>query len=250
MTNGTQKKGLSPLAWIGIGCGALVVLGAVALAALVGFGVFKAKQFAAEMEKNPAKTAAETFVRLNPDLELVESDEEAGTITFRNEKTGEVATVSYQDLADGKLSVTTDEGTFTMDADGGEDGGSLTVTGPEGEARFEASASLENVPDWVPLYPDATQTQGSYHAETPEGVTGIVSSKTADAARKVVDYYKERLEDEGWEITGQSTNTTPQGSFSTLTATLADVGREITVGVVEAEGETQVTVNYNGKAES
>jgi len=249
VTNGTEKKGLSPLAWIGIGCGALVVLGGIALAALVGFGVFKAKEFAAELEKNPAKVAAETAVRFNPELELLESDDEAGTITFRNKKTGEVATLSFEDMAEGKFSLTTEEGTFSLDASAGGEGGGMTISGPEGEARFGAGASLANVPDWVPIYPGAAETQGSYHAETPEGVSGIVACKSADAADKVVDYYREELEAAGFEITAQSTNTTPQGSFSSLTAELAEEGRTLAVGVVGQEGETQITINYNRQAQ-
>lgn len=248
MTNGTEKKGLSPIAWIAIGCGALLVLGGIAVAALVGFGIFKAKEFAAEMEANPARTTAEMVVKLNPDLDLVETDDEAGTITFRNNKTGEVATMNFQDIADGKFSVTTDEGTFSVDGDAGE-GGGVTITGPDGEARFGGSAALENVPDWVPLYPDAAETQGTYNARTSEGLTGIVTATTTDKPQAVLDYYKERLASEGYEITSESSHSTGQGSFANVTGEDASAGRTLNVTIVSDDGETSVAINYTEKAQ-
>ena len=245
MTNGTQKKGLGPLAWIAIGCGALVVVGGIVLAGVVGFGIFKAKEFVEDMEANPAKTAAQAFVRLNPDLDLVETDDAKGTMTIRNNKTNEVATLKYDEIAEGKISFTTEEGEFKIEASGEGEEGSVTMSGPEGEARFSAGASLEDVPDWVPLYPDATESQGTYRMATADGVTGVVSAKTSDDLKTVIEYYKKKLSDEGYEIGGESTTTTPDGSFGGVNGSLASQGRTINVAVVERAGETQITLNYN-----
>ena len=44
-----------------------------------------------------------------------------------------------------------------------------------------------------------------------------------------------------------SVNTTPQGSFLGIMGELAEGERSINIGVVETEGETQVTINYNAK---
>lgn len=245
MTNGTQKKGLSPLAWIAIGCGGLVVVGGIAVAALVGFGIFKAKEFVSDMEANPAKTAAEAVVRINPDLDLVETDDEKGTMTIRNNKTNEVATLNFAEIAEGRISFTTDEGEYKIEASGQGEEGSVTLTGPDGKAQFGASASLEDVPDWVPLYPDATEAQGTYRVETDDGVTGIVAAKTGDDWKKVLEYYKKMLEDDGYEIGGETMTTTAGGSLGGVNATLESEGRTINVGVVAEGGETQITINYN-----
>ena len=99
---GPAKKGLSPLAWVGIGCGGVVVLGLVALVVL-GVSVFNWGRDALEeatgeqslsdiidnLEDDPAKTLAEAAIRLNPEFEQVNTDDDAGTITFRNTETGE-----------------------------------------------------------------------------------------------------------------------------------------------------------------
>lgn len=79
------KKGLSPLVWIGIGCGGLLLVGAVVLSVGGYFAVKTASDFVGD---NPAAAAAEAIVRINPELELVESDREGGTITVRESSTG------------------------------------------------------------------------------------------------------------------------------------------------------------------
>ena len=91
MSNGEQapaKKGLPVWAWVGIGCGALVVV-VLIVVTVAGFLVAnKVKDVAADFEKNPAMATARMIVKLNPDLEEVSTDDEEGTITVRNTKTG------------------------------------------------------------------------------------------------------------------------------------------------------------------
>ena len=94
------KKGLSPLAWIGIGCGGLLLIGILVVS--VG-GYFAAKTVSDFVGDNPAADAAEAIVRINPELELVESDREAGTITIREKSTGKEVTVNYSQLERGEL---------------------------------------------------------------------------------------------------------------------------------------------------
>jgi hypothetical protein len=257
VTNGTQpaggtpaKKGLSPLAWIAIGCGVLVVVGAIAITAAVGFGMFKAKQFIDEAEGNPAKAIATMAVRANPELDLVETDDEAGTITVRNNKTGEEVTVDFEELAEGRLRFETAEGETTIDIseDAGGDGGSMTVTGPEGEeVRVGGSASLDKVPDWVPLYPAATGTQGTFTQSTQDQEMGWFTQGSDDPHAEVVDYYRRTLEDRGYEIVTESTTSTGQGTLATLRGELDGGRRSVTVNVTETEGKVQIVTNYEGK---
>ena len=42
----------------------------------------KAVEYARKVEENPAKAAAELFVKVNPDVELVSVDDQAGAMTF------------------------------------------------------------------------------------------------------------------------------------------------------------------------
>src|SRR5262245_9254537 len=82
------KKGLGPLGWILIGCGGLVVICMMA----AGACFFVAKRQVDKFQKNPTLAAAELAARLNPDVEVVSKDEDKGTLTIKNKKTGEVGT--------------------------------------------------------------------------------------------------------------------------------------------------------------
>lgn len=250
------KKGLPGWAWVAVGCGGLVVIAFVVFMGLSVFVFRKGKEIAQEatgveslaelreeLEENPARMAAEMMVRMNPELDLIESDNEAGTITFKNLETGETATLDFEDIAEGRLSIVTDEGEFNVEASGAEEGG-VVFSGPEGEARFGATASLDDVPDWVPLYPGAEETQGTYSSRTAEGFTGLVSMKTGDGAQEVVDHYKEWFEENNWEISSQSMTSAGDGAFGMVTGELAAEGWGINIGVIEQGGESRVTINY------
>ncbi len=268
MTNGAPppvpgsapaKQGMSPWAWVAIGCGAILVVGFIVFIAL-GMFVFKKtkdvveeatggkslSEIAQEFEANPTKAAAETAIRLNPELELVSTDDEAGTITFTNTKTGEEATLNFEDIAEGRLSMTTEEGEYSVDASDEGEGG-VTFKGPEGETRFGASADLSDVPDWVPSYPGATDAQGTMHSVSADGIMGAFTAKTSDDAQTVADHFKQVLADSGYEIGTESMTKTGDGAFGAVTGELKEDGRSINVVIMQGQDETQVTINYNQK---
>ena len=88
------KKGLHPLAWVGIGCGGLLVVVIIAGAILVGMAKRKYEEIRDDFATAPEKTAAEMIVRMNPDLEMVRNDEGSGEMTVLVRDTGEEVTVS------------------------------------------------------------------------------------------------------------------------------------------------------------
>ena len=96
-----EKKGLSPWAWVAIGCGGLLVLFAIVVTMSGMFVAKKVGDYAEEFKENPA-AAAELLIKMNPELELVDSDREAGTMTIRNKEDGEVITVNYEDIEQGQ----------------------------------------------------------------------------------------------------------------------------------------------------
>jgi hypothetical protein len=93
-----QKKGLSPLAWVGIGCLGLLVIGGIVATVVTVLVVGKVKQVATEMEEDPVATTAKLLAAANPDVELVATDKENRTVTFRDVKTGEELTFGYDDI--------------------------------------------------------------------------------------------------------------------------------------------------------
>ncbi len=95
-----QKKGLGPLAWIGIGCGGLVVLGIiVALVLGVVYGK-KAKAFVEEAQKNPTRVTATTMVTVSGgQIEMVEQDDANKRYTVREKQSGKLTTIYWDERA-------------------------------------------------------------------------------------------------------------------------------------------------------
>ena len=96
------KKGLGPLAWLGIGCGALIV---IIIVVLVVFGMVagpKLKKFAEEAQKNPTRATATTMVSMTGgQFEMVKEDDVNKRYTVRQKATGQLTTI-YWDAKQGK----------------------------------------------------------------------------------------------------------------------------------------------------
>lgn len=257
----SDKKGLSGWAWVAIGCGGLIALAFVVFVGLSMFVFQKGKELAKEatgvesldelvdeLQENPAKTYAEMAVRMNPDLEVISTDDRAGTITFKNLQTDEIATLNFKEIAEGRISMVTDEGEYSVSAGEGGEGG-VTLSGPEGETRIGASASLDDVPDWVPLYPGGEETLGTFSSRGEQGVSGVVSMQAAGSAQEILDHYKEWFEENDWEIGTQSMTSSGDGAYAGITGELADKGLSLNVSIVEQGGALQITINYNAENE-
>ena len=236
----TEKKGLSPWAWVAIGCGGLIVVFFIVISLGGMFFAKKVGDMAEDFQENPA-AAAEMLIKMNPDLELVESDRDEGTITIRDKDSGEVTTVNYEDIQEGKLSFETDEGEVTFSASGDPEEGMLTVTKDGEEAMQFGSGEIEDVPDWVPLYPGAKAT-GTYSASTPDGIGGSFQMNSTDSVDDVLAYYVKQLEGDGWSV--QKTEYSgPDGKGGQVIASMAD--RTVMLILSSSEDGTQAMVNYS-----
>ena len=93
-----QKKGLGALAWIGIGCGGIVVLGIIAMVA--GGMMFggKIKQFAEDAQKNPTRTTATAMVTMSGgQFEMVAEDDANKRYTVKEKKSGALTTIYWSE---------------------------------------------------------------------------------------------------------------------------------------------------------
>ncbi len=203
MSNGEQapaKKGLPIWAWVGIGCGGLLIVVLVVVMAAGFFVANKVKDVAADFEDNPAMATARMIVKLNPELEEVSTDEEAGTITVLNKDTGEEITVNFDDIEDGKFSWTTDEGEVTVDASELEESGSMTVTREDGAVVFATGRPTDkDVPSWVPMYP-GTEPSSRHSMRTETTVSGGFEIGTADPVADVLEFYRSELDGAGYTV--------------------------------------------------
>ena len=228
------KKKMSALAWIAIGCVGIVVVGAVA----VGAGMWWVARKAKALAEDPT-AAIELIAAMNPDIEVVDRDAGNGKVTIRNKQTGEVVTVSLEDIQQGKISFSSDQGTSTMDVNQeagrleikteGENGGTITFGGDT------------KVPDWVPSYPGAV-SQGVYSGETGDSVSGTFSMTTDDSIDEVFTYLKGQLEGGGYKL---SETRFSEGGM--LSGESADGKQSVTYTFSVTDGKTQVAGMFNQK---
>ncbi len=235
-----MAKKLSPLVWVGIGCAGLIVVGMIAAGVFLYWAKGKAEDFAAEAEKNPTLVAAKILAAADPDLEIVGSDDQAQTVTFKNNKTGETATVNLEQIQQGKISFTTDEGTTSFSAD--QD--SATFTGPDGQKSTWGSGA--ELPNWVPAYTGTTPV-GVANVNSQENMGGMFTMETSDTPDKVIDWYKTKLAGAGFKETATNSASADGTAMHNLTMRNEAQSQDITLTVVTnpTEPGTKISVNYN-----
>ena len=223
-----------------IGCGGLLVVCAIVVSVSGYFVAKKVGDFAEDFQENP-EAAAEMLIKMNPDLELVDSDRDAGTITIREKDSGEVITVNYADIEKGKLSFETDEGEMEFSASGDPEEGLFTVTTDGEDTMRVGSSDMDNLPDWVPVFPGGTTT-GTYSATTPDGVSGSFQLTSSESVDDVLAFYVEQFEDDEWSV--QKTEYSgPDGKGGQVIASMED--RTVMVILSSTEDGSQAMVNYS-----
>ena len=227
-----ERKGVHWLVWVGGGCAVLVLLAVVAIGGLGLFAAKKVTDIATEATQNPIATMAKTYAFANPEIEFVDADEDARTVTFRNTDTGEIATFDFSELEAGRIRFEGSEGEVSVGRS--EDGDGMTVTTPEGSARFGGSSS--ELPEWVPMPPGAepavtfTQTSG----EIENGAFQVRAETVDDAAAT----WRELLVGAGFEIETEAS----QVGLKMLVGRRAN--RQISVGIAPDDGAAVATVTY------
>ncbi len=93
-----QKKGLGPLAWLGIGCGGIVVLGIIGFVIVTVMFGGKIKEFADEAQKNPTRATASIMVKASAgQFEFVAEDDTNKRYTVREKQTGKLTTIYWDE---------------------------------------------------------------------------------------------------------------------------------------------------------
>ncbi|HEV3460084.1 MAG TPA: hypothetical protein VHG32_26360 [Thermoanaerobaculia bacterium] len=239
------KKGIGPLGWIGIGCGVIIVIGFIVMAA--GAYLFKTK-VADPLRKNPGMVLAKGVIAANPDLELVSSDDEHQTLTVHNKKTNETTTLSLDDVKNGRLQVSSD-GKGTASVDISQQGIAIKSKDEKGqESTFVAGAGApKDLPAWLPAYPGAT-VAGGLSSKSGEASTQIYSLTTADPIDRVVAFYSDQLKNNGLTVLEPtSVAVGGQTSMSTLTADSPDRRRHVQIVAQSVTGKTQVSITCEEK---
>jgi len=216
----------SPIVWV-----LVAVLG---LFMLFGIGVFGAGMFMVHKmhqagidpdlwRRNPGMAVGKLLAATNPDLDVIRTNDGAGTITLRNRRTGKETTITFDQARQGKI-------TFSAEDDNGK------------TARVEFGGS-GRPPIWVPEYPGSHPTYSIRGSADSGEEGGNFTYTTDDDASKVMSFYQDKARELGMEA--KVTTTTAEGGM--LVASREGDDRSLTVVVAGNGGGTTVNVTYARK---
>lgn len=221
----------SPLVWVLVIILGLFFLGFASCAAFGLYVAHKAKQAGIDPDlwkNNPSLAVGKILAATNPNVEVVRSDEGAGTVTIRDKTTGKETTMTFDQARSGKFSITADD----------DKGGKATM-------QFGGAANISDLPSWVPKYPGSEShstfaVKGS-GSDLDEG--GSFTFNTTDPADKVVDFYKGKSQDLGLKV--KLTSTT--GDTSMFEAADEGEKRSLMVIIGKNGSGSSVSVTYGAK---
>lgn len=236
------KKGLSPLAWVAIGCGALLLLSGVAFIVGSFWVAKKAKNFAEGVADNPALATAKMIDFANPDIELVSHDDAAKTVTFRSVKDDRTFTFSWEDIEQGRFSISDDSGqstTFGVDEETGTAG--MVVRDESGEVTQRVgTGGAQEPPSWLPV-PDGVTQEGGWVSDTPQGTSGLLTYRYSGSREEILDFYRTRLEAEGFELENSSYRAGDTAGLDVIVAKKDAQGRSASISLGGEVGTFAVT---------
>jgi hypothetical protein len=226
MAPGTKKT--SPVVWILAIVGGVVLLIILTLVLGVFFVVHKAKQagFDADlMKNNPGLAISKMAAMSNPDIQVLSTDDRAGTITVRDKKTGKVDTLTFDDVKNGHFKMSVQENGKTTSLD------------------FSGNAAAK-LPSWVPAYPGATTKTGGFAVTSSgsDGDAGTFAFTTPDPAERVQAFYEGKAHEMNMQV-----EATVASGFGTVVK-LNDPGTHHTIAVtIVGASPTTVNVTYSSK---
>ncbi len=227
----------SPLVWVLAGCGGLIVI----VALIFGVIAYKARQFVHTAQHNPAYSIARLAAAANPDIEVLSTDEDKGTMTVRNKKTGETLTINLQDAAKGKFVFEQNGKKAEINAQGSGDQGSFEVKSSEGTVKFGTDNKL---PDWLPAYPGSTP-KGVFSAQGPNGLSGTYGFTTSDSIDQVIRFYEDSLKKAGMKVTTNSMQQNGSTGFSMVSGEDPATKRKVLVTASPSQGATGVSMTFS-----
>ena len=227
----------SPLVWVLAGCGGLIVI----VALIFGVIAYKARQFVSSAQRNPAYATARLMAAANPDIEVLSTDEDRGTMTVRNKKTGETFTINLRDAAKGKFVFEQNGKRAEINAQANGDKGSFEIKSSEGSMKFGTDGKT---PDWMPAYPGATQ-KGVFSSQTPKGLAGSYTFTATDSIEQVSRYYEDALKKAGLAVTTHSVQQNGATGMSVVSGEDTATKRKAVVTATPSQGGTSVSVTYS-----
>ena len=214
--NQQGPKGTKLVVWILLGIAGLIVVSVLVLAGGVYFLAKSVKN-----SGNPSMAVAKIVTAMNPDLEVISTDEETNTVRVRMKSTGEEVKLSLNDLQMGKIEITTKDGTVRV---GGK----------------------SKAPDWVPLYP-SMKGRPMTQVESRAKGEGTIVYQTNEDVSAIGAYYEEQLKERGFSVEKVDGS---NGASGGIVIKAESAARKLKVEIGGGAGVTIVSLTYSLDSEN
>jgi hypothetical protein len=133
-------------------------------------------------------------------------------MTIRNKTTGEVATFDWSDIQNGTFRFESEGEEYTIDASEATEG-RLEVRDESGEGVLALGPGASDVPAWFPEYPGSVEVNVLVSASQGGQDSAIWTFQASDAVNEILEFYRQKLEGEGWEVSTTTASGADQGSL-------------------------------------
>ncbi len=242
------RKGTSPLVWVLVAVGAIVLLIILALGGSAYYVMHKMRQAGVSkdlMQRNPALATARLMAALNPGIEVLGADENRQILTVRDKRSGKVYSVNFEDAKKGKFVFSEDGKNVVVTASGQGPNGSIDIKSSDGGSVKFGGGTAADIPSWVPQYP-GSKPENSYSATQQNESGGMFHFNIKDSVDSVMKFYEEQIRASGLRVTNSTTSHGTAGVAGVIGAE-GDGGKQMSVMVAEDKGESGVTVTYSTK---
>jgi hypothetical protein len=231
-------KKISPVVWIISAIFGLILLAGIVM---VAGGLFVANKIHKAVA-NPALAAAKMIAAANPDVEILSSDDRAGTVTFKDKKDGKVITLNFDQIKEGKLTFEEDGKKVTVATS--NDG--LNIAGSDGSTVQIGGNASAKLPDWLPAYPGAS-TQGTFAMQGANEAAATVSFTTKDPIDNVAKFYQDSFKKAGFTTSANMMQQDGKTAGGMISAESGDKKKTAVVNIAAGDDAATVGITYSDK---
>ena len=192
-----------------------------------------------------SRISAASVAALNPNIEIVSTDDDKGIITVKDKKNGKTFTVNFEDAKNGKFSMKEDgKDSVTVSTQGDGKDGALEIKTGDGTTRIGGGNA--KVPTWIPDYPGA-QAQGAFSSQTAAESSGMYHFTTKDPIDKVAKFYEDGFKTSNLKVTSTISNSGGKIAGGVVNAEDDSRTHTATVGLSTEGSDTTVSVTFTMK---
>ena len=210
------KKGMPVWGWLLIGVAAFAVLFIIGVSVVTYMFVKKAEQVA----RNPVSAIVQIAAAANPDIDVLDVNENTGKVTIRDKKTGKTVIIDGDAIKDGKISIDTEDG----------------------HAVLGAGANIKT-PDWV-FMPAGAKLAGGMTANGKDGVGGTVVFTSTEPIDALKSFFEEKYKAAGYEQSVSAMSTTHGEQAMQLVFQHENRKRSVTIGAAKSSEGSGGSITY------